>query len=155
MNEGRVEQVGAGPDVYGRPANRFVADFIGATNFVPVRVLSVDAGVAVTETVAEGAQRLRAQASGDVVPGTGFTLSARPEHMRLAAPTEPAGESNCIAGVIVDTTYLGATVEYRVRAGSGPDLLVVEPSGSGSGRMRPGAEVSVVWSVEDSWLLSE
>ncbi len=155
MNEGRVEQVGAGPDVYGRPANRFVADFIGATNFVPVRVLSVDAGVAVTETVAEGAQRLRAQASGDVVPGTGFTLSARPEHIRLAAPTEPAGESNCIAGVIVDTTYLGATVEYRVRAGSGPDLLVVEPSGSGSGRMRPGAEVSVVWSVEDSWLLSE
>ncbi|MBT7807338.1 ABC transporter ATP-binding protein [Candidatus Poribacteria bacterium] len=155
MNGGRVEQVGPGPDVYEHPSNRFVADFIGATNFVPVQVLSVDAGVALTQTVGVGAARLRAQARVHLAPGERSTLSVRPEHVRLVPRSEPTGDANGLAGTVADRTYLGATVEYRVRVGDEAELVVVEPTGGGSGQVQPGADVSVLWSVGDSWLLSD
>jgi ABC-type Fe3+/spermidine/putrescine transport system ATPase subunit len=92
MSQGKLQQVGTAKEIYTRPKNRFVASFIGETNFLEAR--------------AEGGKvRL---ASGDVVefetPVTGdMTLTIRPEQLRLV----PAGEAGAIPAVISNLVYFG------------------------------------------------
>lgn len=155
MNGGRVEQVGSGEDVYETPANRFVADFIGATNFVPVEILAVNGGVATIRCGDGDGGHLRAKARDEAPPGVSSALCIRPERIRLASPQDSVGEHNSLAGVVTDRTYLGADVEFRVRVTDVTDLTVVASSRGDSGRIEPGADVLAVWPVEDSWLLPE
>ena len=91
LRAGRIEQVGAPLELYNRPANRFVAGFIGSPqmNFVPVTAAGHDAeGVAVT---LPGGRTLRAVATRSApAAGSALTLGVRPEHLALAAGTADA-----------------------------------------------------------------
>ena len=104
MQAGRLEQVGAPLEVYRRPKNRFVASFIGETNFLPPDFFG-------------------AQAS---FPGAA-ALSVRPETVRLGAP--PAGVPALrFRGTVHGTVYLGETAEHLLDAGvpGVPELKVFE-----------------------------
>ena len=104
MQAGRLEQVGAPLEVYRRPKNRFVASFIGETNFLPPDFFG-------------------AQAS---FPGAA-TLSVRPEVVRLGAP--PAGAPALrFKGAVHGTVYLGETAEHLLDTGvpGVPELKVFE-----------------------------
>ena len=104
MQAGRLEQVGAPLEVYRKPKNRFVASFIGETNFLPPDFFG-------------------AQAS---FPGAA-ALSVRPETIRLGAP--PAGAPALrLSGAIHGTVYLGETAEHLLDTGvpSVPELKVFE-----------------------------
>ena len=87
LRAGRIEQVGSPLDLYNRPANRFVAGFIGSPqmNFIPVTVARSDAaGVTVT---LPGDQSLTVPVRGATPsPGTPLTLGIRPEHLGPASP---------------------------------------------------------------------
>src|SRR5688572_25574326 len=88
LNAGRIEQVGAPMDLYRRPANRFVAGFLGAPhmNFIPARIVSQAPGaLAIGLEAATHAAALRlARAAGASAVGMPVTLGIRPEHLRLA-----------------------------------------------------------------------
>ena len=85
MSQGRIVQLGPPEDLYERPADRFVADFIGESNFLEVTVRSVQGGIA-TALTDDGLDV--ALAVGDAgADGTRLTLALRPERVRLA----PAG----------------------------------------------------------------
>lgn len=99
MEQGRLAQVGEPRAVYERPANRFVAGFIGETNFIEGRVVRSGA----VET-AFGVVQCATPAEGPV------TLSLRPEVIHLGAP--PADVPNVFPAVVHDTIYLGEMAQH-------------------------------------------
>jgi len=114
MHEGRVLQVGSPEEIYERPVNRFVADFIGRTNLLEGTVESSD-----TVCLANGD---RIEAASDHPVGTPVAVSLRPERARLhRAEDEPAGRTR-VEGRLQGITYLGNALAYTV----GLDWMTVE-----------------------------
>lgn len=106
MSDGRIQQVGSAVEIYRRPANRFVADFIGQANFLPVSVRGREAkgwrvGLAGIELVVDGAPE------ANFAAGSQALLLVRPESMRL----RPDGEGR-LTGRVERTAYLGSLAEY-------------------------------------------
>lgn len=99
MRDGRVEQTGAPLELYDRPANQFVAGFIGspAMNFLPGLITRCDGHAAVM--LRSGARvKLPADAGGD--EGQAVVFGVRPEHLMLAPATEPAQEGDIVVDVV-------------------------------------------------------
>jgi len=116
FNQGRVFQVGAPKALYERPANRFVADFIGINNLIDGTVGSVDAarGVLSVET-ALGV--LRALPEERLRAGDRCVTCIRPENIDLGGAAVP--ERNVVRGTIAFAAYLGNTLRYDVDLGQG------------------------------------
>jgi ABC-type sugar transport system ATPase subunit len=118
MNAGRVEQVGTPIELYNRPANIFVAGFIGspAMNF-----FTVDAAGAGTDArlalVGGGAFTLTGERRA-LAPSIA-TIGIRPEHLQLAE----AGGDNTIESTVTLTEKLGSVTQAYLQHGSGPILL--------------------------------
>ena len=128
MSAGKLLQVGSPRDIYDRPVNRFVADFIGETNFLD-------------GTVADGALRI---GSGDrlAVAATGrsgaVTLAIRPEQIRIAAK----GAADTIPAKVTETTYFGTDTHYHLALGDGSGL-VARLQSEAEDRFAVGDEVGV------------
>ncbi len=115
MSEGSVQQVGDPVEIYDRPVSRFVADFIGETNFLDVDVEAREAGALVCRTADGGA----IQAAGEAAPGDRVTVAIRPEKTIV----EPAGaQSTGLEGEVVARVYQGSTTTYHVRLAGGQVL---------------------------------
>jgi spermidine/putrescine transport system ATP-binding protein len=119
MSEGQVQQVGTPADIYERPINHFVADFIGETNFFDVTVEGVDGGKATC--VAPGGARIVAKAVDGCKAGDTVSLSVRPERIRFA---ENAVDGDSLNGIIERPIYLGTDTHYHVRLPDGVAILV-------------------------------
>jgi putative spermidine/putrescine transport system ATP-binding protein len=114
MGGGQIQQHGPPVDIYRQPANRFVADFIGASNLLPVEVLD-------PRTVRLGAISLRVAAACGL-GGAPATLAIRPEDVLIS---RMAGNGdNEVAGVISQVRDMGAYVEFRIDC-QGQDILGV------------------------------
>ena len=81
VHEGRIVQLGRPEELYDRPCNRFVASFIGESNFLAGVVRGMEDGVVVAEC---GGATLRAVAAGPMRAGSAVTLTVRPERMQFA-----------------------------------------------------------------------
>jgi iron(III) transport system ATP-binding protein len=116
MNAGKLEQVGAPAELYRHPASRFVAGFIGESNFLPGVVESVTATTIVVKTSA-GALMARARGAGaSPVVGTPVAVAFRPESAQLAQPSVRAPvDTNVVRGTRLSTTYLGDLAEHMVQ----------------------------------------
>ncbi len=120
MHQGRIQQIGPPIEIYRRPVNRFVADFIGRANFVPVTVLARMGEHWRIEGL--GAALTAATTHTSLIPGSPGELLLRPESIRVyAAP--PPGET-VVSGVVHRTAYLGSLVEYEIDV-AGQRLLAV------------------------------
>lgn len=127
LRDGRLLQVGAPEDVYERPADRFVANFIGVMNFIEGKVG--------TEGVFE-ADGLRL-AIPDARPGAA-TLAVRPENMAV----EASGNLP-VAGVIADVAYHGLDRVLHVKTAAAETPLQVRIPASGAGFWQIGATLSL------------
>jgi spermidine/putrescine ABC transporter ATP-binding subunit len=154
MSQGRIVQLGPPEDLYERPTDRFVADFIGESNFLEVTVRSVQGGIA-TALTDDGLDVVLAV--GDAgADGTRLTLALRPERVRLAPAVGHARASGPLdangyrwwTGVIEEVVYIGATRKYQVRAG-GQLLVAQQQAGSDVPGFRAGEHVDVGWSMAD------
>ncbi|MBM4155144.1 MAG: ABC transporter ATP-binding protein [Lentisphaerae bacterium] len=112
LNNGRVEQCGRPNDVYQRPANRFVAGFIGETNFLEGRVASRSGAGGRIETACGP---LDAADAGGAAEGASVTLALRPEALHLAPAADGSSAPNALSGDVVETAYLGEVVQQQVR----------------------------------------
>ena len=117
MDSGRVQQYGAPFEVYSRPANRLVADFMGLVNLVPGKVRERK-GESSTVEIAPGLAveigRLDGLGAGDAVE-----VAIRPENIRLAAPPADGATAK-----IVNHVFLGNISEYYAAIAFGPTLRV-------------------------------
>jgi len=127
MNAGVIEQTGTAREIYGCPKNKFVAGFIGLTNFISGKVLakgpSRDLWIVAADEL--GAQFV-ARATAAVGDAEAATVSIRPEHIELFRE-RPAGRENVIAGRIVRMTYIGEYSDVLIQAGA-LELRVHSPS---------------------------
>ena len=118
MNEGRIEQIGTPEEIYRRPASRFVADFIGESNFATVELVN---GVAVTVR-----DRIPLSAPPQARSGT-RTLMVRPECVRLS----PASEGDpSLVGTVIKVSFLGSVTRTSVDCPAVDAPFIVDmPSG--------------------------
>src|SRR5262245_39015457 len=161
MAGGVIQQIGTQRDLYERPANRFVAGFVGRTNFLAGRLVGAglfetDGGLAIRcgSTPSAG---LGMPSGGQSAPAEARrTLALRPERLTLA-PCPDAVRGNDVAGKVEFASYLGAVIEYHVRLGSGEMLRAHVPNTGAAGDRpyAPGEPVHVSWPVEVGLVLED
>jgi spermidine/putrescine transport system ATP-binding protein len=114
MSQGKIQQLGSPNDIYERPVNRFVADFIGDTNFITATTIGPIDGF-VRCRLADGIELLAAPANA-MAAGATVTLAVRPEKIRLL----PGGN----AGQVTQAVYVGTDTSYDVTLGDKTRLTV-------------------------------
>jgi ABC-type Fe3+/spermidine/putrescine transport system ATPase subunit len=146
MNEGRIEQIGTAEEIYRRPTSRFVADFIGESNFAEVEL--VDGGV-VTVRGRVPVTAPRQAESGRAGAGIAM-LMVRPESVRLA----PASEGDPgLVGTVIKISFLGSVTRAHVRCPAVDAPFIVDtPSGFDQG-IGENTLVQLQWDVKDTVLL--
>ena len=126
FESGRIRQIGTPGEVYRHPVSRFVADFVGETNFVDAEVVFAEHGKL---TAMAGTHLFEATVvQGNFAPKAKVTLSIRPEAWRLAGKTPGPlahGAPNTVQGHIAEAIYLGEMAQYRLAA-EGLSLKVYE-----------------------------
>ncbi len=113
MNAGRVEQIGPPAAIYNTPQTAFVAGFVGTLNLLTATVRDPAAGLLTVE-----GQPVQAAGPVDAAAGATVQIALRPEMIAPPAPNAPPGGGNLLPGTVVDTTFLGALVQVRVRVGA-------------------------------------
>jgi putative spermidine/putrescine transport system ATP-binding protein len=135
MDKGAVQQVGTQEELYERPANPFVARFIGHSNLV-AGSLSDGTRLFLPDGTAIGL-------AGHYAATGPITLAIRPERARLCAPGDAAAR---VTVVVEDATYVGAHVEYLLALPDGTRLILHDPTdGGGTRRHAPGDRAGVTW----------
>jgi len=86
MNKGEMMQIGTPFEIYSRPANRFVADFIGKVNLIPVTIDSIEEGI-YSVIDAHGTRLVAVSAAADLHKGDRALFMLRPESLTIAAVT--------------------------------------------------------------------
>ncbi len=140
MSEGRVQQVGAPQQIYERPVNHFVADFIGDTNVFRVALERLSDGSLGCRL--GGSLELSLGVLDGYEAGQEVTLAVRPENVQLfAGPNE---EGHQTTGRIEEAVYLGTDTSYIVDLGQGAQVLARDQNvGSEYNRFAVGDEVSL------------
>jgi spermidine/putrescine transport system ATP-binding protein len=142
MNEGQIEQVGTPEEIYRRPASRFVADFIGESNFVEVEW--------------DGDNRCRTRDGSIVacVPPRGewrrATLMIRPEAVQLIAGN---GHREGITGRVVRSSFLGSFTRVAVECDAAGAQIMAALQGAVPPHLRENATATVTWAGEDAVVL--
>jgi len=110
FNKGMVQQVGSPRDVYERPANLFVADFMGLVNKLSGTIVSREGD---RVRVQVGQQMIEARMSDALDTARGVTVAIRPEAI-IPGKNDPAVASNILKGVVIESTFLGNVVDHHI-----------------------------------------
>ena len=124
MSAGRILQVGSPRDIYDRPAERFVADFIGETNFLDARIDSLD-GAKAKVTLKSGATIAATVAEG-FKPDGDATVVIRPEHAKAVK-----GQGD-ISGIVETVVYFGTDTHVHIRLDDGETFTVRQQNARGA-----------------------
>jgi putative spermidine/putrescine transport system ATP-binding protein len=144
MHDGKVQQVGAPRALYERPANLFVADFLGKMNFFEGAIKSASGFVTAT------GMALAVQGGTSAARRAGV----RPE--RVVLSTDPIGP-NALPGVVASSVYLGSLIDVTVRLDSG-EIVVCQLASDADAALQPiapGARVHACFRPDDCVLFSE
>ncbi len=126
MNEGRVVQIGTPRQIYEQPQDRFVADFVGSTNFIPGTVTALLDGRCV---VSSALGEIRAHASEGVRRNASVMVSVRPEDVELSeAEPASAGDDNVCRATVSGRDFLGDYLDFYVKVGDVVLLAKAHPS---------------------------
>ncbi|MFN4155842.1 MAG: ABC transporter ATP-binding protein [Paracoccaceae bacterium] len=140
MSRGRVLQVGTPREIYHEPSDRFVAEFVGESNFLAARVSGHDGRTVLAEL---GAARLRVTTDHLLSVGTDITVMIRPEHLDFL----PGPATGCLSGAVTDAVFFGTDTHYRVRLDSGTEITVRGQNSAG-GALGPAVGQSVWLGVQ-------
>jgi ABC-type Fe3+/spermidine/putrescine transport system ATPase subunit len=152
MNQGRIAQLGSPEDIYSRPTTKFVAEFMGRSNWFSGRILSGSAaGPLNFET--ESGLRVCAPTPRDLREGQ-FELCIRPERIDLLAVGEAPDPRarTVLPATIVDMTLLGPARQFVVQLGTGEKMTVVQ-SNRFTVDLRKGSSVNASFLSEDIILI--
>jgi spermidine/putrescine transport system ATP-binding protein len=156
MNEGKILQLGTPNEIYERPRTRFVADFIGQTNFLEVEVIGVDRGMVEVELPASG--RLRARPPDGVEAAGRMTLAVRPEKIILLSdlPGSEVPGWDRLTGTLQEIIYVGTHTQYLLRLPGGQVLTVHRQNRAVGEREHPvGEPLTVVFNPASAALLAD
>jgi len=151
MNQGRIQQIGAPREVYGAPANRFVAEFVGTNNIIEGRVGTADnarIGVETDHGAIEAAPPTdRALAVGDAVH---LVVSAD----RVALAERAQAQGNAITGTVISEEFIGSVVTLHLDIGAGAVFRVQKQARElDTIDISPGQTLHASWRAEDTYVL--
>ncbi len=144
FNGGRIQQLGSAVDLYERPCNAFVAQFIGENNRLPATITHVD-GEGCRARLADGSL-VDALAVNIGPPGSASTLSIRPERVVIDPPPDTG---NRLPATVQELIYLGDHTRVRLALAGRDDVIVKVPAGHAQAGLAPGAAVTVGWRWQD------
>jgi iron(III) transport system ATP-binding protein len=148
MNEGNIMQIGTPFEIYSRPANRFVADFIGRVNFFAGKVCGGGENGDIEVEFSGGTRKIFTGRQENFPAGKGITVTVRPESLRLG------GEGTGImAGTVTKSIYLGQLVEYEIDTGGNKPVLAVTYDPAEQGFFKPGERVGMDFSALSAHIL--
>jgi spermidine/putrescine transport system ATP-binding protein len=154
MREGRIVQTGAPQQLYDEPANRYVADFVGKSNFFEGTVRRVADGTAEIDLDAKVATTARMSLAANAIKaGERVAMSVRPEQMtvsRAGGGKSPAGSAFSGEARILNRIFLGEHTEYLVEEPRLGAFLALSPRQSelGDRPFEVGDNVNIAWRRE-------
>jgi spermidine/putrescine transport system ATP-binding protein len=161
MRDGLIQQQGGPTELYERPVNRFVADFIGSSNFMSATVEAIDAAAGQVVVRSDRGLALRGWVTDPAASpavGQAVTVVTRPE--RLEVVPQEAAEAmpgwTAVPGRIHQGTYLGDQTEFRVQTEGAGELIVRRQNATGAATgqgLGPGDPVTVRWREEANLVL--
>ncbi len=145
FNDGAIQQLATPDDLYERPQNSFVAQFIGENNRLQGKVVAVN-GTACQVEVAGGAKVEAMPVKIDSL-GSPTTLSLRPERIKLNPVN--GGCANIFSATVEELIYLGDHTRVRTSVCGNHDFVIKVPNSEGVPNLTPGATITVGWKKED------
>ncbi len=152
MSKGVALQVGKPEEIYERPANKFVADFIGETNFID-GVVKQQNGSNV-EVELPGTGPVCVESSRSFASGQQVSVAVRPEKLRLNSLVK---DGNNLNGRVEDVIYIGTDTHYGVRFAGGQKVRIREQNVSQGYQQlsNPGDEVTISFTNNSPRILTE
>ena len=118
MSDGRIVQIGSPRDIYERPRTKFVADFIGSTNFLDGQIVARDAASGLWQVTTE-LGTFKVASDHTFNQGDKVAVSIRPEDVEVLAAQPPAGDpANVVRGIVDQTVFLGDVIDLKVKVGN-------------------------------------
>jgi putative spermidine/putrescine transport system ATP-binding protein len=153
MRDGRLEQVGSPAEVYQHPATRFIAGFLGVSNFFQG---TVD-GRANGSIHVRCPNGLHLTIPVDAAPNGLATVALRPEAIRVRPGTYAPDGPNAVVATLEQAVYRGFMVHYQMRLPGGDPLIAFQQNtGSGMGdALRPGEPVLAEWEEASNRLVRD
>jgi spermidine/putrescine ABC transporter ATP-binding subunit len=155
MNLGKVIQEGKPREIYEAPRERFVAEFVGKSNFF-VGTIVRSSGPLLEIRTEEGFHIAAALPVGYKQPEDGrqILLYVRPEAIDVADPADPSPSANRITGRVAASAYQGSLVEYEVES-AGRTIRVNETNPKSKPLFQRGDQATVTFSPEDVGIVGE
>jgi len=141
MNEGKIEQVGTPDELYEKPVNKFVAGFIGESNFLEGRVVDRKDDVLAIQMIDESRHQLRW--TGDSKVGEEVSFCIRPEKLFIVNEDHPS--ENALEGILKEVIYVGETMRYKINIGREKIINVREMNVREGSQYREGQKVRICW----------
>jgi putative spermidine/putrescine transport system ATP-binding protein len=153
MRDGRLEQVGSPAEVYQYPASRFVAGFLGASNFFQGTVEG-RAGGSVLVSCPNG---LHLTLPASAAPSGRVTIALRPEAVRVGPDTGAPHGPNAMAATLEQVVYRGFIVHYYLRLAGGEPLIAFQQNTGNAVAigLEPGQAVLASWDATSNRLVRE
>jgi len=153
MNKGRLEQLGTPKDIYEQPTTRYVADFIGETNFLNGKVTSIENGWAYI--LVDDVLSARAPSIAGLTVGQPVAVAIRPEKIVVQGPGDTPQE--CVPGRVDEVVYIGTDTRYIIQLTEKTNLVArVQNLGKETiTAYAPGSEVAVTWEPGVARILTE
>lgn len=118
MHDGKVLQVGTPREIYDHPKTRFVANFIGETNFLNAYTISRDGNLAFVQLVS--GNTIVAKLPDQVIKDGAVTVTVRPEHASIT--DDP--QNTVLSGVLENAVYFGTDTHYHLRLEDGSPFII-------------------------------
>ena len=150
MAEGQVRQIGSQRDLYERPANRFVAGFVGRANFMDGTVDAVGL------FLSKGGTAIRLGPRGNTEGAV--TFSIRPEHVLVAGDQHSSRTDdafNRLHGTVTVASYLGAATDIHVMLPTGERMIASVPNRSDVRMPVVGESVELGWPMDSGLILTD
>lgn len=149
FNKGEIEQIGTPRALYEEPETKFVADFIGETNFIAGKIDSITGDMA-------NIAGLQGQLGCELSKGEASVLAIRPERLHFIDKNESGSDDNYLVGSVKELIYLGQSRKAVVVMENGTEITVLEQAARAeSTSIEPGSQVKLGFRSQDARVLAD
>ncbi len=150
MDQGSIIQLGTSREIYNAPQSRFVADFVGKSNFLTARVISGSGEIWALDT---NNHEITAQTTTDLQLGADVTVAVRPEYVTITDLNAPVKDANSMSGRVLEWSYKGNILDVIVEFDDGTNFIV---EFHGAGQIpQVDQQVLVTWPVDKTTILQK
>jgi len=151
FRQGQIAQIGTPAELYDQPSTRFVAAFLGESDFIAGTIRSIEGGIACIDTPAG---QIRQNGARHPSIGSGITVALRPEKLTLlSAPA--TNQCNCLPGRIVAWRYLGGHLSFEIAVEGIGSLRAEIAAAEGQAFLQQGKEAWLAWQPQDGVTVTE